>query len=184
MPLIESIAPDIWRSEHKFGPFTNCFTFMTGFDDQFIIGLGVNTLRPEDMGWTCLETKDQWEHVVKHYFSPGGIVPQAGSVASREGKQQLFMIWQEFIHLQQSGLLVDYPSVWAICFPMIRGALDYHWAVNNGVYWLEQAGHGGHLNVWDNLQDMIEHIYTRLDDATQMPLYVRGSHFFFKKRME
>jgi hypothetical protein len=178
MPLIASISSTAWSSERRFGPFTNCFTFMTGFDDQFIQGLGCKALRPEELGWTWLETSKQWEEKVTHYFSPGGIVPQTGSMAHREGEQQqLFMIWSQFISLQRSGLVFDYPFVWVICFPMIRGASDYHWAIHNGVYWMEQAGRGGPLNVWDSLNDMIEDIYSR-------SLYVRGSHFFFKKRLE
>ena len=186
MPLLESIAPSAWTSERRFGPFRNCYTFMTGFDEHFISSLGVTALRPEDLGWTYYDTKEQWKAAVDLYFSPGGIVPQAGSVAHREGKQQMsFMIWSDFIHQQQqAGLTFDYPSVWAICFPMVRRAHDYHWAVHNGMYWLEQAGRGGNLNVWDSLNDMISDVYSRRDEVTDKPAYVRNSHFFFKKRLE
>ena len=58
---------------------------------------------------------------------------------------------------------------------MVLGGHDYHWAVLNGVYWLEQAGRGGSLNVWDSLNDMVGDVYSRLDPVTGEPAYVRGS---------
>jgi hypothetical protein len=96
------------------------------------------------------------------------------------------MIWQQFIAmpLEKTGMMFDYPSVWGICFPMIRGAHDHHWAIHNGLYWMEQAGYGGDLNVWNSLTDMISDVYSRIDEDTGEPVYVRGSHFFFKKRLE
>ena len=187
MPLIESILPSEWTNERRYGPFTNCYTYMTGFDQQFINTLGVTALRPEDLGWTRFSTKNEWKQAVDLYFSPGGVVPQAGSVSAREGNQNMhaFMIWYDFIQEQQlAGLTFDYPFVWAICFPMVLGGHDYHWAVNNGIYWLEQAGRGGPLNIWDSLNDMIEAVYRRLDPDTGELAYVRGSHFFFKKRLD
>jgi hypothetical protein len=72
MPLIESISPNAWTSERRFGPFTNCYTFMTGFDEQFIGTLGVTALRPEDLGWIHFSTKREWKDAVEMYFSPGG----------------------------------------------------------------------------------------------------------------
>ena len=125
MPLIESISPSAWTSDYRFGPFTNCYTFMTGFDQQFISTLGVTSLRPEDLGWTHFSTKMEWKDAVEMYFSPGGVVPQTGSVAAREGNQQmhaLFMIWHDFIQEQRlAGLTFDYPFAWAVCFPMVLG---------------------------------------------------------------
>ena len=58
------------------------------------------------------------------------------------------MIWSDFIlqQLSSPGQAFDYPFAWGICFPKIIGAHDYHWAIYNGIYWLEQAGHGGNLN--------------------------------------
>lgn len=190
MPLLASISPSVWTSERSFGPFTNCYTFMTGFDEQFIKTLGVTALRPEELGWTSFNTKREWKDAVEMYFSPGGVVPQAGSVAAREGNQPmhlLFMIWYDFIKEQRNGiagLTFDYPFAWAVCFPMVSGGHDYHWAVHNGMYWLEQAGRGGDLNIWDSLNDMIENVYSRPDKDTGELAYVRGSHFFFKKRLE
>ena len=186
MPLIESIPPSAWTSERRFGPFTNCYTFITGFDQQFISTLGVTALRPEDLGWTHFSTKKEWKEAVDMYFSPGGVVPQAGSVAAREGNNHalLFMIWHNFIQEQRGALTFDYPFAWAVCFPMVLGGHDYHWAVHNGIYWLEQAGRGGSLNVWDSLNDMMVDVYSRRDPDTGEPAYVRGSHFFFKKRLD
>lgn len=68
----------------------------------------LKTIRPEHLGWTKLETKEEWISAVVDYFRP-----------------QLYA-----------------PFVPAICFPLIKGATDYHWAVHNGNYWLEQEGHG------------------------------------------
>ena len=188
MTLIDSISPSAWTSEHRFGPFTNCYTFMTGFDQQFISTLGVTALRPEDLGWIHFRTKGEWKDAVEMYFSPAGVVPQAGTGAAREGNQHmhaLFMIWHDFIKEQWlAGLTSDYPFAWAVCFPWVLGGHDYHWAVNNGIYWLEQAGRGGRLNVWDSLNDMMEAVYSRRDPDTGELAYVRGSHFFFKKRLE
>ena len=175
MPLIESISPSAWTSDYRFGPFTNCYTFMTGFDQQFISTLGVTALRPEDLGWTHFSTKMEWKDAVEMYFSPGG-------VTGREGNQQMFMIWHDFI--QEQRLTFDYPFDWAVCFPMVLGGHDYHWAVHNGIYWLEQAGRGGSLNIWNSLNDMIGDVYSRRDPVTGEPAYVVGSHFFFKKRLD
>ncbi len=65
---------------------------MTRHDQQFINTLGVTALRPEDLGWTHFSTKREWKDAVEMYFSPGGVVPQAGSVAAREGNQQMQVI--------------------------------------------------------------------------------------------
>jgi hypothetical protein len=69
----------------------------------------------------------------------------------------------------------------ALCFPLIEGASDYHWAVEHGPYWLEQAGHGGPINVWSSLNEMVDSIYLRGDDNGKF--YVKGSHFFFTMRI-
>jgi hypothetical protein len=60
---------------------------------------------------------------------------------------------------------------------MIKGATDYHWAIFNGTFWLEQAGRGGSLKLWDNENDLIADVYKRGDDHGKF--YVEGSHFFF-----
>ena len=59
-----------------------------------------------------------------------------------------------------------------MCFPMIKDATDYHWAIFSGTHWLEQAGRGGPLNIWANEDDLIADVYKRGS-------YVEGSHFFF-----
>ena len=56
-------------SSVEFGNVTNCFTFMTGFDDDKIQRLGVAVLRPEDLGWDKLETTEEWKKAVADYFN-------------------------------------------------------------------------------------------------------------------
>jgi hypothetical protein len=53
--------------------------------------------------------------------------------------------------------------------------------VYNGMYWLEQAGDGGPINIWASIDGLLENVYNRSDDAGK--LYVRDSHFFFSKRI-
>ena len=45
---------------------------------------------------------------------------------------------------------------------------NYHFAVFNGNYWLEQAGHGGPLNIWSDENSMINDVIC----------------FIFKKRID
>ena len=166
---------------------TNCFTFMTGFADTFMdtfIFLGVRALRPEDLGWTSLQTKEEWIHAVKEYFNPELPTPQSGSTADRYGRYGLdpaLPYMNSLVLCDSTGLHWTPPSVPAICFPLIQGAHDYHRAVYNGMYWLEQAGKGGPINAWASLEGMIDDIYSRGDDAGKF--YVNGSHFFFSKRI-
>ena len=47
--LVAKVFPDYFNSA-AFGSMTNCFTFMTGFDDNFMQSLGVKALRPPTSG--------------------------------------------------------------------------------------------------------------------------------------
>ena len=82
---------------------------------------------------------------------------------------------------ESTGLHWTPPSAAALCFPLISRALDYHWAVYNGMYKLEQAGHGGPINIWASLDGLLEDVYCCSDDGGK--LYVKDSHFFFSKRI-
>ncbi|GLI63155.1 hypothetical protein VaNZ11_005911, partial [Volvox africanus] len=101
------------------------------------------------------QTKEEWITAVYNYFKPELPEPQPGSTADRYG-----LHWTP-------------PSVPALCFPLIQGATDYHWAVFNGTYWLEQAGHRGPINVWASLDGMVEDIYKRGDASGKF--YVESS---------
>lgn len=147
--LVATVYPKYFNSA-ALGNLNHCFTFMTGFDDDFMEFLGVKALRPEDLGWTKMQTKEEWISVVNDYFKPQLPEPQP-------------------------------PSVPALCFPLIQGATHYHWAVYNGLYWLEQAGNGGPINVWVSPDGMVDDIYQRGDVSGKY--HVEGSHFFFAKRM-
>jgi hypothetical protein len=104
--------------------------------DADFIGSLQVTARPD--GWTKYQTRDDWIAAVLGYFSTKLAEPQQrGSRAYR-----------------------------ALCFPMIKGATDYHWAIFNGTYWLEQAGRGGPLNMWANENDLLADVYKRGDDNT------------------
>jgi hypothetical protein len=181
--LVATVYPKYFNVA-PFGSFTNYFTFMTGFDDNFMGFLGVKALRPEDLGWTNLHTKEEWITAVNSYFNPELPEAQPGSTADRYGE---CFPYQDVPHISSSvlcdssGLHWTPPSVPAICFPLIEGATDYHWAVYNGFYWLEQAGHGGPINVWVSVIDMIDDVYKRVDSTGK--LYVEGSHFYFSKRI-
>lgn len=148
-----------------FGSLINCFTFLTGFDDTFMECLGVEAIRPKDLGWTNLETKKEWISAVNEYFMPHLPEPNPASTNNRFGTYDFN--WT--------------PTVPALCFPLIKGATDYHWAVYNGTYWLEQAGHGGAINLWASLDGLLEAVYKRGDGDGKF--YVEGSHFFFKKNI-
>ncbi|TPX45977.1 hypothetical protein SeLEV6574_g03516 [Synchytrium endobioticum] len=163
--LVDTVPASAFKTDLRFGPFTNCFTFMTGFDDNFMDKLGIRALRPEHLRWTELATKELWVKTVTDYFSPQNPLPQPGTVVAREG-----------IHFSA-------PSVKCICFPKINGALDYHWAIYNNLYWLEQAGQGGPLNIWSHMNAMIEDIYSRVDEHGNR-LYALNSAFMFDKRVE
>ena len=154
--LVATIYPKYFYNTF-FGSLIDCFTFMRGFDDDtFMKFLDVKALRPEDLGWTKLETKEEWVSVVTDYFKP--------------------QLTPDLPYIPSSILL---PSVTVLCFPMIQGATDYHWAIYNGTYWLEQAGHGGAINVWVSLDGLIEAVYKRGEGK----YYVEGSHFFFSKNI-
>ena len=160
---------------------------MTGFENSFMEYLGVKALRPEDLRWTELQTKEEWIGAVRGYFNPQLPDPQFGSSADRYGtccpdfEQTHAFPDQTLPHISSSvlcdptGLHWVPPSVPALCFPLIQGATDYHWAVYNGTYWLEQAGHGGPLNIWASLDGMIDDIYNR--EAGGDKFYAQGSHF-------
>jgi hypothetical protein len=75
------------------------------------------------------------------------------------------------------------PSHSALCFPKIAGASDYHWAVHNGTYWVEQAWHGGPLQIWATVEDLLRDVYGRVNEVGQHR-YVQDSAFFFNKRLE
>jgi hypothetical protein len=172
--LVATVYPKYFNSA-ALGNLTQCFTFMTGFDDDFMEFLGVKALRPEDLGWTKMQTKEEWISVVNDYFKPQLPEPQPppGSMAGRR------------YDLNQSHSSPDRhwspPSVPALCFPLIQGATHYHWAVYNGTYWLEQAGDGGPINVWVSFDGMVDDIYQRGDVSGKY--HVEGSHFLFAKRM-
>jgi hypothetical protein len=184
--LLATIFPDgLVQFSLSFGSFTNCFTFMQGFDDNFVSGLSVETLRPETLGWTNLRSREEWLVAVSNHFSPSGIPAQRGSSADREGEDDMIhkLYSCSINYYNNTGLNFDAPFVNAICVPKISGALDYHFAVFNGIYWLEQAGHGGPLNIWKSQQDMMNDIYRRTNLQGQY-LYVRNSAFVFKKRID
>jgi hypothetical protein len=185
--LVATVFPRYFEHVSKsFGLFTNYYTFMQGFDEKFAAGLGVQTLRPEDLGWTDLATTDEWFRAVSAHFNPNVIPAQQGSPADRECIQSNYIInpiYSSTIeHYKSMGLNYTAPYVNAICVPKIKGATDYHFAVNNGMYWLEQAGKEGSLNIWTNVEDMLNDVYSRHNN--EKPYYVRNSHFFFKKRIE
>ena len=185
--LVATVYPTFFNTA-AYGGFTNCFTFMVGFDDAFIASLGVKALRPEDLGWLTFKTKDDWISVVSSYFDPQLPQAQLASTAERLGACSgpaggLFFFQISPDSSDPSGIHWKPPCVPAICFPKIEGAADYHWAVYNGNYWLEQAGRGGPINVWATSDALIEAVYGRRGpDGTV--LYVRDSHFFFQKRIE
>jgi hypothetical protein len=77
--LVATVYPMSFNSA-ALGNLINCFTFLTGFDDTFMEFLGVKSLRPEDMGWTKLQTKEDWISAVSDYFKP-----QPGSTVDRCG---------------------------------------------------------------------------------------------------
>ena len=183
--LVATVFPAYFNSA-AFGSMTNCFTFMTGFDDNFMQSLGVKALRPQHLGWTKLETKEEWAEKVTAYFNPQLPKPQPGSTADRNGTcshtpPNLPYISSSVL-CDPTGLHWTPPSGLALCFPLIKGATDYHWAAYNGTYWLEQAGRGGPINVWATSECLIEDVYTRGDDKGKY--YVEGSHFFFSKKIE
>ena len=188
--LVARIYPKYFNSA-AFGNLTNCFTFLTGFDDGFHERLGVKPIRPEDLGWTDLATKEDWIAAVTQYFNPQLPSPQAGSTADRFGETSLragtaaaasaVPLISHSALCESVGLHWSPPCTAAVCFPMIRGALDYHWAVYNGTYWLEQAGSGGPINIWASIEGLVKDVYDRDHVASGDKLYVRDSHFFFSK---
>lgn len=183
--LVAKIYPNYVNSSTAFGSLTNCFTFMTGFDDAFMDFLGVKALRPEDLGWIELETQQEWIDAVNDYFNPTLPEAQPGSTAHRFGTCSHSFPDLPYISssvlCDPTGLHWTPPSTVALCFPLIKGATDYHWAVYNGTFWLEQAGCAGPINVWACLDGMLEDVYKRGDDNGKF--YVEGSHFFFSKKM-
>jgi hypothetical protein len=190
--LVAKVYPKYFNSA-AFGSLTNCFTFMVGFDDMFMEFLGVKVLRPEDLEWTKLQTKEEWISAVTAYFKPELPELQPGSTANRFGTcfpdldqthsypEQAMPYISSSILCEPTGLYWTPPSVPALCFPLIQGARDYHWAVYNGTYWLEQAGRAGPINVWASLDGLVEDVYKRGDHDGKY--YVEGSHFFFSKRI-
>jgi hypothetical protein len=150
--LVATIYPNYFNNGAAFGNLMNCFVFMMGFDDAFMERLGVKAICPEELGWTRLQTKDEWISEVNSYFNPD----------SSTHRDACFYVS-------------------AICFPLIQGATDCHWAVYNGNYWLEQEGRQGPINVWATVDGMIEDVYNRGDDRGKY--YVVGSHFYFQKRI-
>lgn len=76
---------------------------------------------------------------------------------------------------------------WVMCFPYIEEAHDYHWVAQfkrrgGGLWFIEQAGQGGPLLVWDDVEEMQRAIYARTNSEGQH-YYVRGSAFWFKCRI-
>lgn len=185
--LVASIYPKYFNSA-AFGSLTNCFTFLTGFEDRFHDILGVQPMRPEDLGWTDLTTKEEWIAAVSKYFNPQLPPLQDGSVADRFGEMGrstanlvVAPMMSHAVISESTGLHWTPPCTAAVCFPLISGALDYHWAVYNGTYWLEQAGRGGPINIWASVEALLDDVYSRADEEGK--LYVRDSHFFFSKRV-
>jgi hypothetical protein len=176
--LVASIQPD-YLHDAAFAVVTNCFTTLTSFDAKFMGSLQVTALRPEELGWTKYETRDAWIAAVGTYFSTKLAEPQRGSGADRHGKcsrSRLNLPYVASLSLCAStDLRWTVNSARALCFPMIKGASDYHWAIFTGTYWLEQAGRGGPVNLWATEGDLIADVYTRGDGKR----YVEGSHFYF-----
>ena len=176
--LVASVQPTYFN-DAAFATLSNCFTSLTGFDANFIGSLQVTALRPDELGWTKYQTRDDWIAAVGKYFSTKLAEPQRGSGADRHGKCSHVCVCRcpisSPVLCNPSGLNWTVNSARALCFPMIKGATDYHWAIFTGIYWLEQAGRGGPLNIWANEDDLIADVYTRGDGK----LYVKGSHFFF-----
>ena len=172
--LVATVYPKYFNSA-VFGGLINCFTFMPGFENSFMEYLGVKALRPEDLRWTELQTKEEWIGAVRGYFNPHDIEQ------THAFPDQTLPHISSSVLCDPTGLHWVPPSVPALCFPLIQGATDYHWAVYNGTYWLEQAGHGGPLNIWASLDGMIDDIYNR--EAGGDKFYAQCSHFFFSKRI-
>lgn len=182
--LVAKVYPNYFRCNFGFGLNTNCYTFMRGFDDVFMKSLGIaQTLRPEQLGWCNMKTKEEWNKVVCEYFNPKQIPAEKGSTADRLGNNidTLFFVSQQ-LH-DELGLIWTPPTVDVICFPMIEGALDYHWAIFNGLYWIEQAGQGGPIQIWENLDSLVDDVYKRTD-SNGINLYIRDSAFMFQKQRD
>ena len=149
--LVASIQPNYFN-DAAFATMTNCFTSLTGFDANFIGSLHVTALRPDELGWAAkYQTRDDWIAAVGNYFSTKLAEPQRGSGADRHGKCSC-----------RCPLHWTVKSARALCFPMIKDATDYHWAIFSGTHWLEQAGRGGPLNIWANEDDLIADVYKRV----------------------
>ena len=176
--LIGCINPTYFKTIYGYGAYTNCYTFMTGFDDE---KSNIKVLNPEDLGWLDLKTKDEWQRKVMEYFKPNKYT-DFNSTAYEEGKYDytIFKYINTLIYCEKIGLTYIPEMISALCFPFIEGALDYHWAIKNGEYWIEQAGFNGPLNIWVNANSLIEDVYKRCD-KTGKKLYVKDSHFFFNK---
>ena len=166
--LVAIIYPNYFNSPHFRCLVSECLTFTTGFDDLFMGSLGVKALRPEELGWTSLKTREGWVGAVNQYFNP----------QLSESQSSCFL---DHCHHCYRGLHRTAPTARGLCFPLVEGASDYHWAVEHGAYWLEQASHGGPINVWSSLDEMVDSIYRRGDDKGKF--YVKGSHFIFTMRI-
>ena len=173
--LVASVQPNYFNNA-AFATLTNCFTTLTGFDANFIGSLLVTAVRPDELGWKRYQTRDNWIAAVGNYFSTKLAEPQRGSGADRHGQCQC-QCSPHISSLKPTGLHWTVNTTRALCFPMIEGATDYHWAIFTGTYWLEQAGRGGPLNIWANEDDLIADVYNR-------GYYVEGSHFFFMLPVE
>ena len=145
---------------------TNCYDFLT----QVYAPPGTSILRPEDLGWLDLKKSQEWEDEVTKYFSSTKTPLDPYSPLSRE-------------LALQGGSEPPTQSVRALCFPLVEGATDYHWAVEIDIdrgIWAEQAGQGGPLRIWNDKDKMIKNIYTRRSDKGIL-FYVPKSHFEFNK---
>jgi hypothetical protein len=181
--LVATVYPRYFNTT-AFGALTNCFTFLTGFDESFMDFYGVKELRPEDLGWTRLSTQQEWISAVNAYFNASryGESSKCARLETHGGDPLPDTPYVSSTFLCDStGLHWTPPSVPAVCFPMVKGARDCHWCAFNGTYWLEQAGHAGPMNVWASQDDMIADVYTRGDSRGN--LYVPGSHFFFSRQL-
>lgn len=168
--LVGTVYPKYFNTA-AFGSLINCFTFLTGFDDSFMDFLDVKEqVRPVDLGWTKLGTRDEWISAVNDYFN--------GSAYDSTCLHNFSYI-SSSVMCDHKGVHLTPPSVLALCFPLINGASDCHWAVFNGTYWLEQADRGGAINVWASINGLLEAVYMRGDGK----YYVQDTHFFFPVRI-
>ena len=135
-----------------------------------------------NLGGNHSKRKSNGKMLFGKYFSPFTPLSQPGSGAHRFGKSKYIENREQQLTPHKKGLEPTLPWVEAICFPMIGGATDYHWAIKTKHGWAEQAGRGGPLCLWETEDDMVRHVYGRIDPETKSPRYPAGSAFKFAMR--